>query len=141
MAPMETRTTLALVTLGNATLIEAAILFFAALPKVAKVRRVMMVLQRKIWILHISLNSNHNTSYSLQLTNLPNTGYGMAWLARDKHSSLLDSFISQQENDVLLTWPHSQHFIIFVTYIFALYANCQCYFIIDCKGLQGLARD
>jgi hypothetical protein len=43
-------------------------------------------------------------------------------LVRDKHSSLLDLFVSYKENKVLLIWsfmPYSQNFIFIVTYEFA----------------------
>ncbi len=43
-------------------------------------------------------------------------------LASDKPSSLLDPFISYEENEVLEIWTqvsYSQHFIFFVTYEYA----------------------
>jgi hypothetical protein len=43
-------------------------------------------------------------------------------LAGDKHSSLLETFVSYEKNEMLwmqLQGPHSQHFIFFVTFIWA----------------------
>jgi len=65
----------------------------------------------------------HNTSFSSELKNGPNKiecyfTQRLKMVARDKHSSLLDPFISCKENELFQMWSLglcSQHFIFFVT--------------------------